>query len=179
MFDIKAIRDNPKAFDEGLRRRGLEPLSADLLAKDEALRAVKTRLQETQARRNAASKEIGGAKKAKDEAKAAALMAEVNALKDALASGERDERALQGELDAALAVIPNIPLPVVPEGKDEKGNVEVRRHGEPPKFAHTNKVLQHFEIGEALGLMDFDTAAKLRRQFRQRHSWSAALQRWG
>jgi seryl-tRNA synthetase len=161
MFDIKAIRDNPDAFDTGLKRRGLEPLSAKLLKQDEALRATKTRLQEAQARRNAASKEIGAAKKAKDEARASALMAEVNSLKDVLAEGEREERVLQAELDGALAVLPNIPLPEVPDGPDETANVEVRRHGNPPEFAHTNKPPQHFEIGEALGLMDFDTAAKL------------------
>src|SRR6185295_6608908 len=96
-----------------------------------------------------------------DEAKADALMAEVAALKDVLAKGEEGERELDAKLRDALSVIPNLPLDDVPLGKDEKGNKEVRKVGEPPKLAWTNKPLQHFEIGERLGLMDFETAAKL------------------
>ena len=120
-----------------------------------------TRLQEAQARRNAASKEIGKAKAAKDEAKAAALMAEVAALKDELAAGEKAQAEADKALHEALSVIPNLPREDVPVGKDEKDNKEVRRVGEPPKLGWTNKPKQHFEIGEALGLMDFETAAKL------------------
>jgi seryl-tRNA synthetase len=166
VFDIKWIRENPEAFDAGLRKRGIAPrgdvkFSADLMALDETRRTVITRLQEAQARRNAASKEIGKAKAAKDEAKAAALMAEVNALKDALAKGEDEQKAADEALRAALSVIPNLPLEDVPEGADEHGNKEVRRVGEPPKLAGINQPLQHFEIGERLGLMDFETAAKL------------------
>ena len=159
MFDIKAIRDNPTAFDAALKRRGLEPLSAALLALDETRRAHVTKLQEVQARRNAASKEIGAAKKSKDEATAATLMAEVNALKDQLASGEAEKKRLDKAIEKALAVIPNLPLDEVPDGADETGNVEVRRWGEPGTFAF--KPRQHFEIGEALGLMDFESAAKV------------------
>lgn len=159
MFDIKWIRDNAAAFDAALRRRGLEPLSAALLAKDEALRAVKTKLQDAQSRRNAASKEIGKAKGAKDEALAAKLMAEVAELKDAIAKGEDDERTQQAELDAALAVIPNLPRDDVPDGKDEHDNKEVRKVGTPGTFAFEPK--QHFDLGEALGLMDFEGAAKI------------------
>jgi seryl-tRNA synthetase len=163
MFDIKAIRDNPTAFDAGLKRRGLDPLSAGLIAKDEALRAIKTRLQEAQARRNAASKEIGKAKGAKDEALAAKLMAEVGALKDQLQADEDEQRKLEADLERELAVIPNIPLPDVPEGADETGNVEVRRWGDPRTVqgARMNKPRQHFEIGEALGMMDFEAAARI------------------
>ena len=120
-----------------------------------------TRLQEAQARRNAASKEIGKAKGAKDEAKAAALMAEVAALKETMAKGEDEQRAADKALHDALSVIPNIPREDVPEGKDEHGNVEQRKVGAPPKLVGVNKPLQHFEIGERLGLMDFETAAKL------------------
>ncbi len=150
----------------GLTKRGLEPgkdvsSAAQLAALDEARRKVVTRLQEAQARRNAASKEIGKAKAAKDEGKAQALMAEVAALKDALAKGEEEQREADKALHDALSVIPNLPADDVPVGADEKGNVEVRRVGEPPKLAWTNKPKQHFEIGEALGLMDFETAAKL------------------
>jgi seryl-tRNA synthetase len=163
MFDIKAIRDNPTAFDAGLKRRGLGPLAAGLIARDEELRAIKTRLQEAQARRNAASKEIGKAKGAKDEALASKLMAEVNALKDQLQADEDAQRKVEAELERELAVIPNIPLPDVPEGADETGNVEVRRWGEPKKVpaAALNKPKQHFEIGEALGMMDFEAAARI------------------
>ena len=166
MFDIRWIRDNPQAFDAGLRRRGIEPggdvkFSAELIALDEARRKVVTRLQEAQARRNAASKEIGKAKGAKDEAKAAALMSEVATLKDQLESGEKEQRAADQALTDALSVIPNIPRDDVPDAKDETGNKEVRRVGEPPKLGGINKPRQHYEIGEALGLMDFETAAKL------------------
>lgn len=166
MFDIKWIRDNPEAFDAGLTKRGLRPgvdvsSAEQLAALDEARRKVVTRLQEAQARRNAASKEIGRAKAAKDEAKAAALMAEVAALKDELAKGEGEQREAGRALHDALSVIPNLPADEVPVGKDEHDNQEVRKVGTPPKLAWTNKPLQHFEIGEALGLMDFETAAKL------------------
>jgi seryl-tRNA synthetase len=166
VFDIRWIRENPEAFDAGVRKRGLEPgkdvsSAAQLAALDEARRKVVTRLQEAQARRNAASKEIGKAKAAKDEGKAQALMAEVAALKDALAKGEEEQREADKALHDALSVIPNLPADDVPVGADEKGNMEVRRVGEPPKLAWTNKPKQHFEIGEALGLMDFETAAKL------------------
>ena len=165
MFDIKAIRDNPTVFDKGLERRGIlgegegKFTSRQILDLDETRRAHVTKLQEVQARRNAASKEIGAAKKAKDEATAATLMAEVNALKDELAKGEAREKELDAEIEKALAVIPNLPLAEVPFGADETGNVEVRRWGEPPKFDF--KPRQHFEIGEALGLMDFESAAKV------------------
>jgi len=163
MFDIRAIRENPAAFDAGLKRRGLDALSAGLIAKDEALRAIKTRLQEAQARRNAASKEIGKAKASKDEALASTLMAEVAALKDQLQADEDKQRELEAALERELAVLPNIPLAEVPDGADEKANVEVRRWGDPKTVpaASLNKPKQHFEIGEALGLMDFEAAARI------------------
>ena len=159
MFDIKWIRDNPEAFDQGLKKRGLEPLSAHLLELDEERRRTLTALQEAQSRRNAASKEIGRAKASKDEARAEALMKEVADLKDAIQSGETRAREIEAKLNSELAQIPNLPLLDVPVGPDESANVEVRRVGEPPKFGFEPK--QHFEIGEALGLMDFETAAKL------------------
>ncbi|MGZ5919478.1 MAG: serine--tRNA ligase, partial [Hyphomicrobium sp.] len=159
MFDIKWIRDNADAFDAGLKKRGLPPQAGELIALDEARRAHITKLQEAQARRNAASKEIGQAKAKKDEATAAKLMAEVAALKETLAKGEEEERKLDAKLKAQLEVIPNLPLDDVPLGKDEKDNKEVRKVGAPPKFSFKPK--QHFEIGEALGLMDFATAAKI------------------
>jgi seryl-tRNA synthetase len=159
VFDIKWIRENPETFDEGLRKRGLEPLSARLLAIDEERRKVLTSLQEAQSRRNAASKEIGKAKAAKDEERAQALMKEVADLKEVIQQGEAKAKEIEERLNAELAQIPNLPLPDVPVGPDETGNVEVRRVGDPPRFDFEPK--QHFEIGEALGLMDFETAAKL------------------
>ncbi len=159
MFDIKWIRDNAEAFDEGLRRRGLEPQAAALIALDDKRRATLTTLQDAQSRRNAASKEIGKAKGAKDEATASRLMAEVAELKDKIAKGEDDERKLDAEIKAALEVIPNLPRADVPDGADETGNVEVRKVGTPGTFDFTPK--QHFEIGEALGLMDFEAAQKI------------------
>ena len=159
MFDIKWIRDNPAAFDAGLKKRGLPPVAARLIELDEARRGHVTKLQEAQGRRNAASKEIGAAKAKKDEARAQALMAEVAALKDELAKGEEEERQLDAALRAELSVIPNLPLDDVPVGRDEKDNKEIRKVGAPPKFDFKPK--QHFEIGEALGLMDFATAAKI------------------
>ena len=165
MHDIKAIRDNPGAFNAGLKRRGIHgqgegQFSAEkILALDEQRRGHVTKLQEAQARRNAASKEIGAAKKAKDDATAEKLMAEVNALKDLLAKGEEEEKRLNAAIEAELAVIPNLPRDDVPDGKDEHDNKEVRKVGTPPKFDFKPK--QHFELGEALGMMDFESAAKV------------------
>jgi seryl-tRNA synthetase len=159
MHDIKLIRDDPEGFDRGLTRRGLPPHAASLIRRDEARREWTHKLQEAQARRNAASKEIGDAMKAGDKARAEALKAEVAALKDTIADSEAREKQVSEELNADLAAIPNTPQDDVPDGADEHGNVEIRRHGEPSKFNFAPK--QHFEIGEDLGLMDFETAAKL------------------
>ena len=163
MHDIRAIRDNPAAFNAGLKRRGIaDQFSAEAIIKlDEDKRRVSTRAQEAQARRNAASKEIGAAKKAKDEALANKLMTEVATLKDQLAADEAETAKLDKQLADLLAVIPNLPLAEVPDGKDEHDNKEVRKWGEPTKLPFTNKPKQHFEIGEALGMMDFESAAKV------------------
>jgi seryl-tRNA synthetase len=149
MHDIKAIRENPTAFDVGLARRGLAGLSASLLAIDEQKRATMQSLQDAQSRRNALSKEIGAAMGKKDSALADKLKAEVAGLKDAIAAGEEQERVLTAQLLDAMAVIPNIPLAEVPDGKDEHGNVEVRRWGTAPKL--TFEPQQHFDIGEGTG----------------------------
>ena len=159
MHDIRWIRENPDQFDRGLKRRGLAPLSAELLAVDERRRAVIQKLETAQARRNAASKEIGEAKKAKDEARAAALMAEVAAFKTDIPAMEAEEREASKALDDRLAGIPNLPLDEVPDGADEHGNVEHHHFGEKRHYDFAPK--QHFELGEALGMMDFETAAKL------------------
>ena len=163
MHDIKAIREEPETFTRGLKRRGLadaEAITADLLARDKALRELLVRLQNAQARRNEASKLIGQAKAKKDEAQAQALMAEVAGLKDTIQQGEAEQRKLETELRDALAVIPNIPAADVPDGADESANVpvEARAFGRPWDISSPK---QHFEIGEALGQMDFERAAKV------------------
>jgi seryl-tRNA synthetase len=159
MYDIKWIRDNAELFDTGRRRRGLEPISAQLLALDDARRAAIAELQKAQERRNAASKEIGAAMKSGDAARAEALKAEVAQIKENWPALEEAERYAIAELDNALSSIPNTPLDSVPDGADENDNVEVARWGAPRVFDFTPK--EHFEIGEGLGLMDFEVAAKL------------------
>jgi len=158
MLDIKWIRENPQALDEALKKRGADPESGKLLALDEARRQHLTKLQEAQERRNAASKEIGKAMASGDKDLAEKLKAEVSELKSFVQDGEAEERRHDAALNDALARVPNIPLEDVPVGADENDNVEVRRHGEPK---HANWSKEHFEIGEALGLMDFERAAKL------------------
>jgi seryl-tRNA synthetase len=159
MHDIKSIRDNPQAFDAALKRRGLAPLSASLLAIDEKRRAAILASEQAQARRNAASKEIGEAKKAKDDARANALMAEVAELKTTMPQLELDAKAADEELKTELAQIPNLPLDEVPEGMDEHGNVERHHFGARRNYAFAPK--PHYDLGEALGMMDFEAAAKL------------------
>src|SRR5581483_7290418 len=159
MFDPKWIRDHPDLLDKGLARRGLPPASANLLAIDEKRREVIGKLQALQEKRNAVSKEIGEAKKVKDEARAQKLMAEVAALKNDVPVLEERQREIDKEFEDALAQIPNIPFDDVPDGKDASDNVEHHHVGNAPKFDFKPKL--HFEIGEALGLMDFETAAKL------------------
>ncbi|MAS12965.1 MAG: serine--tRNA ligase [Nitratireductor sp.] len=158
MLDIKWIRENPQALDEALKKRGADPESAKLLALDEARRQHLTKLQEAQERRNAASKEIGKAMAAGDKELAEKLKAEVSELKSFVQDGEAEERRHDAALNDALARIPNVPLDDVPVGADENDNVEVRKHGEPKR---ANWAKEHFEIGEALGQMDFERAAKL------------------
>ena len=163
MHDIRAIRDDREGFVRGLRRRGLadaDALADDLLARDKALRELLTRLQTQQARRNDASKLIGQAKQKKDEALAKSLLDEVAGLKEAIQAGEAEQRTQEEALKTALAVIPNLPADDVPDGADEHANVAVaaRAFGKPPGL---NNPKQHFEIGEALGQMDFERAAKV------------------
>jgi seryl-tRNA synthetase len=159
MHDIKSIRDNPQAFDAGLARRGLKPLSASLLAIDEKRRAAILASEQAQARRNAASKEIGDAKKAKDEARAAKLMAEVAELKTTMPELEAAARAADEELTRELSAIPNIPLDEVPDGVDEHGNVQHHVFGNKRSYSFAPKL--HDDLGTALGYMDFEAAAKL------------------
>ena len=161
MHDIRSIRDDPKAFDASLKRRGLPPMSSSLLAIDEKRRAAILASEQAQARRNAASKEIGEAKKAKDEARAAKLMSEVAELKTRLPELEQAAKSADEELFNELAPIPNLPLPApeVPDGTDEHGNVQRHVFGKPRDYGFAPK--PHDDLGETLGLMDFEVAAKL------------------
>jgi seryl-tRNA synthetase len=157
MHDIKLIRDDPEGFDRALARRGLAPLSADILELDRERREALTRAQEIQARRNKLAKEIGEAKRKGGDA--AALMGESEQGKSEQAEAESRAGALGEELDQRLASIPNLPAPEVPDGYDEAANKELRRVGEPRTFPFAPK--PHDEIGAALGLMDFERAAKM------------------
>jgi seryl-tRNA synthetase len=159
MHDIKWIRENPGAFDAGLKRRGLAPLSASLLSIDEKRRAAILKSEQAQARRNAASKEIGDAKKTKDDARAAKLMAEVAELKTTMPQLEAEAKAADEELARELAAIPNLPLDEVPDGVDEHGNVQHHVFGDKRNYGFAPK--PHDDLGGALGFMDFESAAKL------------------
>jgi seryl-tRNA synthetase len=159
MHDIKAIRDEPSVFDAGLARRGLDPASGPLLGIDQSRREAQMRRDQLLARRNAASKDVGQAKSQKRDADAQALMAEVARLKDEIAAAEAAETDAARRLDDALAVIPNIPAADVPDGADETGNREVRRWGAPRAFGFAPR--EHYQLGEALGLMDFERASRL------------------
>lgn len=157
MHDLKWIRDNPAAFDAGLARRGLEPRSAEIIALDAERRAAQTRTQDLQARRNEASKQIGLLKKQGQDA--SALMDEVAKLKEEAPALEAQDKEMGERIEAILAAIPNLPSDDVPDGPDEDHNVELRKWGTPREFAFTPR--EHDALGEALGLMDFDGAAKL------------------
>jgi seryl-tRNA synthetase len=161
MHDIRAIRDNPEAFDHGLQRRGLSPRAEELITLDEKRRAAILALQSAQERRNAVSKQIGVAMARKDSVAADDFRAEVAGLKATMPELEAAEREAGAALDVELAAIPNLPLADTPDGKDESDNVEIRRHGSVPDFPEGFEPEEHFQIGERLGLMDFDAAAKM------------------
>src|SRR5579872_4275559 len=158
MHDIKAIRENPEAYDRAWASRGLGPQAAELVALDSELRAAQTALQSAQSRRNEASKLIGQAKARRDEAGAAALIAEVEGLKGQIAAETARETDLAARLHERLAALPNLPAPDVPVAGDEHGNVEVRRYGEPYRIENPK---DHVDLGAGLGMMDFEAAAKM------------------
>jgi len=158
MHDIKAIRENPEAYDSAWSLKGLGPQSPELLRLDGDLRAAQTAVQLLQSRRNDASKQIGMAKAQKDEAKAQSLMAEVETIKAEMADQEMLEASAKTALDTILAGLPNVPADDVPPGADEHGNVEVRRTGTPRGI---NSPRDHVDLGEAFGGMDFEAAAKM------------------
>ena len=157
MHDIRRIREAPEAFDAMLARRGLAPLAAEILSLDRRRRAAQTAFQEMQAARNALSRRIGAARGAGEDA--SVLQAEAAAMAEAIAREEAEEKRLGAELDALLATVPNWLDEAVPTGAGEADNVVLRAWGEPRRFPFT--ALQHFELGERLGLMDFETAARL------------------
>jgi seryl-tRNA synthetase len=159
MFDLRYIRENPKDFDAAMKRRGLEAQSPAILKMDEERRAIQTELQTVQQARNEKSKEIGEIKKSGGDAQA--IMDEVATLKEQMATMEEKERVIGEELKTLLSSLPNIMKDDVPDGADEDDNVEIRTWGEPKNPNGANKALEHYEIGEALGMMDFETAAKL------------------
>ncbi len=157
MHDIRFIREDPAAFDAGLKKRHLAPLSAELLEIDKRRRAAISDSEGAQARRKALSRQIGVAKSKGEPAEA--LMAEVAALEENLKKGEALAAELDAELVRRLEVLPNLPFDEVPEGTDEAGNVEIRRVGSQRNFSFTPK--DHVALGEATGEMDFATAAKI------------------
>ncbi len=159
MHDIRAIRDNPDAFDAAMQRRGLSGVAAEVLAIDEARRAKITEAERAQAERNAASKEVGAAKARGDEAEFDRLRALVAEKKDEIARLEEEAKAEDTRLADLLMALPNLPLPDVPDGEDESGNVEIRRWGTPRSFGFTP--LEHYDIPAAKPGLDFETAAKL------------------
>ncbi|MEH6661741.1 MAG: serine--tRNA ligase, partial [Parasphingorhabdus sp.] len=158
MHDIKYIRENPEDFDAALAKRGVEAVAQNILALDEQSRALKTQMQDGQARRNEASKAIGKAKGQGDEDAAQALMAEVAELKSKMPEIEEKEREASARLQELLAALPNLPADGVPPGEDEDDNVEVERWGQPRNFDFDPK--EHSDFGPALGL-DFETAATM------------------
>jgi seryl-tRNA synthetase len=161
MHDIRRIREDAAGFDAALARRGLAPASAGLLALDQRRRAGLAAFEQMQAARNALSKRIGQAKArgAAGGEDAAPLLAEAAAMGEAIAREEAEAARLGAELDAALAALPNLPDPAVPDGASEADNVELRRWGTPRDFAWSP--LQHFELGERLGMMDFEAAGRI------------------
>ena len=159
MHDIRWIREHPEEFDRGLTRRGLRPEAARLIEIDERRRTAIQRAEAALARRNAASREIGAAKKSNEETTAQALIAEIARLKEELPELEAEAKKRSTELDDELAQIPNLPLSEVPDGNDAGDNVEHHHFGARRDYGFAPK--QHFDLGEALGQMDFETAAKL------------------
>ncbi len=157
MFDTKWIRENAEAFDAGMARRGGEAVADKVVALDDQRRVHVQKLQDAQSRRNVASKEIGKAMGGGDKDLAEMLKAEVAELKLVIQTAGDDQKRVDDELKELLSAIPNIPLVETPDGADEADNVEVRQYGNAPQLEFAPK--QHFELGEALGMMDFETAA--------------------
>ncbi len=159
MHDIRAIRENPEAFDAAMARRGLAPVAGEILALDDRRRAAIRAAEEAQAARNRASKEVGAAKARGDEAEFGRLRALMAEKKAEIARLESEAKALESQLRDLLMGLPNIPAPDVPDGADESDNVEIRRWGEPRAFSFTPR--EHYEIPAVRAGLDFEAAAKL------------------
>ncbi|MBT7942130.1 MAG: serine--tRNA ligase, partial [Alphaproteobacteria bacterium] len=157
MFDIKWIRENPDEFDRGMTRRGLEPQAAALIERDATRREAQTKAQEIQAERNRLSKEIGAAKSRGEDAQD--ILDAVSKTKAAEAEAEKAADEATKALETTLSGLPNLPADDVPDGPDESANVEIRTWGDKPALDFAPK--EHFDLGEALGLMDFEVAAKM------------------
>ena len=157
MYDIKWIRENPGKFDEGLKKRNLPSRSAELIAMDEVRRTAQSRAQQIQTERNAISKKIGITKSKGEDA--SEIIAKVSESKKAQAEAEAEQAESAADLNVVLSAIPNTPFDDVPVGNDEADNIEVRTWGDVPTFAFDPK--EHFDLGETLGMMDFETAAKI------------------
>jgi len=158
MFDIKFIRDNPDAFDAGLARRGLPPRAGEIIALDKEARKYTEALNELQAKRNAASKEIGAAKARGDEDAFNRLREDVERIKRQMPTAEAERKKKLDTINDILSTLPNLPHAETPDGADEDANVEIRKWGEPRRV---NDAKEHFDLGEALGLMDFEAAARM------------------
>jgi seryl-tRNA synthetase len=173
MHDLKAIRENPAAYDKNWARRGLEPQTPAILKMDEERRTIQTELQKLLARRNEASREIGQIKSKGGDA--SALMEEVAGIKERSAELEQREAVVAENLNQYLSAIPNLLADDTPDGADEGDNVELSRHGDPKR---QNASTDHVDIGEGLGMLDFDTAVKLAgSRFSLLHSGLARLER--
>jgi seryl-tRNA synthetase len=158
MYDVKWIRENAAEFDKGLQRRGLEPSSVQILKLDDERKAIIHELQVAQERRNSASKDIGQAMAAKDMVKADSLKAEVALLKDVMTKAEPEQARIDKCLHELLSAIPNIPKADVPKGSDEHGNVLKSEYGTKPEIVAPK---HHYELGEALGMLDFEAASRM------------------
>ena len=154
MHDLRWIRDNPADFDRGLTRRGLPPYAKEILTLDKSWRAVETRAQEAQARRNRAAREIGAAKKRGEDM--TPLLRQTGEDREVEAQAGAEAARLRAEIDEILAGLPNLPAEEVPDGLDETANRVLRHHGEPPRFDFAP--LSHEAVGERLGMMDFARA---------------------
>lgn len=159
MLDIKWIRENAEALDQALLKRNAEPIASKIVALDQKRREQIAKVQDAQERRNSVSKEIGQEIATGNATRAQALKSEMNALKEFLSEADADAKQLSAALDDALMRIPNIPLDDVPVGKNENENVELRKFGTPPKFAFEPK--EHYQLGENLGMMDFERASRI------------------
>lgn len=158
MFDIKYIRENPDAFDAGLARRGASPRAGEIIVLDKEARKYTEALNDLQSKRNAASKEIGAAKSRGDEDEFNRLREEVERIKQQMPTAEAEQKKKLDEIRDILSGLPNLPDAETPDGADENDNVETRKWGEPRRI---NDAKEHFDLGEALGQMDFETAAKM------------------